>query len=377
MKARTIRFALMVAVLLGSGVLAWSGSWADAAQESAREQPPPQRELDEQARPRQDKGDKQDEQDADCPECRETTEAETRQPFTLGNRTWRTLEAFIKGGGRCATSAPDAEEFRQVLEELQRFEAAELGLAPGSEAAQAAESLLRPTGSVPVNVYFHVINAGPGLGNGDVPDAWIYEQINVLNRAFAGRSHSSAKPTPFRFVLAGVTRTTNVGWFEMAPGTLAEERAKRALRVGGANALNIYTAGIGDNLLGWATLPQSYSADPKDDGVVLHYASLPGGSITPYNLGDTAVHEVGHWLGLLHTFQGGCSSPNDHVDDTPAERSPNYTCPRSRNTCTGSSFPGNDPIHNFMDYGPDYCIYQFTEKQAQRMDSMARRYRRL
>ena len=222
------------------------------------------------------------------------------------------------------------------------------------------------TASHVIPVWFHRIHAADGSG-GVVTSQQISDQMNVLNAAYAGSS--------FSFTLAGVTDSNNSYWYAAGPSTQAERNMKRTLRQGGSNTLNIYTNNVGSGLLGWATFPSSYGSQPRMDGVVLLYGSLPGGSAAPYNLGDTATHEVGHWMGLYHTFQGGCTTSNDFVADTPAERSPAYGCPAGRNSCTGVRFPGLDPIENFMDYSDDACMMEFSAGQWARMNAQWTAYR--
>ncbi len=217
-----------------------------------------------------------------------------------------------------------------------------------------------------INVYFHVINNGTSVSNGDITTQMITDQINVLNAAFSNWGWS--------FNLVSTTRTTNATWYNGCYGS-SESAMKNALRQGTADDLNIYTCNPSGGILGYATFPSSYTNSPKLDGVVMLYSSLPGGTAAPYNLGDTGTHEVGHWMGLYHTFQGGCNGSGDFVSDTPAERSAAYGCPTGRNTCTGNRYPGNDPITNFMDYTDDSCMFQFSGGQDARMDSQFTTYR--
>jgi hypothetical protein len=180
---------------------------------------------------------------------------------------------------------------------------------------------------------------------GNVSDATIREQIAVLNAGFAS--------TGLSFELENVTRTVNSQWFtRVGPGSEEQAAMKALLRTGGSNILNVYTvgfeAGAGEGLLGYATFPVDFDGAPQDDGVVVLHASLPGGALANFNLGQTLTHEVGHWVGLYHTFQGGCASAGDEVADTPAEALPAQGCPLARDSCPDQ--PGVDPIHNFMDY---------------------------
>ncbi len=228
----------------------------------------------------------------------------------------------------------------------------------GSKRAQA-----RAAGSVNINVYWHVINNGTGLANGDIPQTQIDSSVAVLNAAY--------KNTPFKFTLVSVDRTTNSTWYTCAGGG-CESKMKGALRKGGAGDLNVYSNNMGRGLLGWATFPSSYASNPTMDGVVILYSSVPGGTAAPYNQGDTLTHEAGHWFGLYHTFQGGCAGSGDYVSDTSAEASAAYGCPAGRDTCAGG---GADPITNFMDYTDDACMNTFSAGQADRMDQLTIQYR--
>ena len=255
----------------------------------------------------------------------------------------------------CATENLSDVEQARVENELAAFR------------ADRKSASARANGSVIIPTYFHVINKGTGIANGDIPQTQIDAQMAVLNAAYAN--------TPFQFSLVSVTRTTNSTWYTAGHGTTAESQMKNALRQGTAGTLNIYSSNPGGGLLGWATFPSSYASNPKNDGVVILYSSVPGGTAAPYNLGDTGTHEVGHWLGLYHTFQGGCQkNTGDYVADTAPEKSAAYGCPTGRDTCRGD---GVDPITNFMDYTDDACMDRFSPGQVERMDALTIQYRKI
>ena len=215
--------------------------------------------------------------------------------------------------------------------------------------------------STTIPVWFHVVAASTSPRDGWLSDRQVEEQIAVLNLAFAG--FYDGAETGFRFTLEGVTRTVDAEWF--AQDTFqAEVAMKTALKRGDARTLNLYSTSGGD-YLGWAYYPSIVAQRQYQvlDGVVVHFDSVPGGKFKPYNLGFTAVHEAGHWLGLAHTFEGGCFGKGDEVADTPAEATPTSGCPVDKDTCTA---PGLDPVHNFMDYSYDACYEEFTPGQGTR-----------
>ncbi len=246
-------------------------------------------------------------------------------------------------------------------------------LTPGQQihAEGGIASVLQRKGNVPggtINVYWHVINNGVGILNGDIPQTQIDAQIAVLNAAYA--------PGGWTFNLVSTSRTTNADWYAAGFGSPEEIEFKNALRQGSGDDLNIYSSNNFSALAGWATFPVRYKFEPEMDGVVILYSTVPGGTAAPLNEGDVTTHEVGHWMGLFHTFQDGCvrgQNQGDKVEDTPAEAGPAFGCPLNIDTCP--DLPGLDPIENYMDFTADSCMVQFTAGQYERMDAQFMKYR--
>jgi hypothetical protein len=223
----------------------------------------------------------------------------------------------------------------------------------------------KKTTKIPVS--FHVIRSGTAESQGNLPQAKIDAQIAQMNKAYAGNESGPGVKTGFKFVLKNVTRTTNSTWYNGAdPQSQIERQMKTALHEGDYGTLNIYTTNLTDTtggILGYAYYPEDQVG--VLDGLVMERRTVPGGGLPPYDGGDTATHEIGHWLGLAHTFENGCNPPGDRVEDTPYESDPDFDC--GATTPDSCAQPGKDPVHNYMDYGDDDCLDQFTAGQKQRM----------
>jgi hypothetical protein len=245
----------------------------------------------------------------------------------------------------------------------------------GSPAARAALAARDATaGPITVDTVFHIVSKADNKDSitNDMPSA----QIDALNEAY--------KPYDISFNLINVTWNTNDAW---AVGNKPDDDdMKKTLRQGSYRTLNLYfQTDLVGGVLGRCTLPSAVAngkSDPTvyyNDGCNINAATMPKGSLNGYNAGKTAVHETGHWMGLLHTFEGySCDGPGDYIDDTPVESTATDGCPTSpaKRSCPDKQKDGeSDPIHNYMDYSVDSCYEGFTALQVERMRSMWGLYR--
>jgi Pregnancy-associated plasma protein-A len=227
-----------------------------------------------------------------------------------------------------------------------------------------ARSLFNPEAvkAYQIPIAFHVIAAGK---KDRITLSQIQALVNNMNIAFAG--------TPFSFFLYRADLINKKAWHDdCGPGTKNEKAMKKRLAIDPAHVVNIYSCsprlkGLPPGLivLGIATFPDQYPENSTSHGIALHPSVLPGGSNPDYGTyGLVGIHEMGHYLGLFHTFQGGCSD-GDLVADTPAQAAAHFACLIGVDTCAGA--PGADDTQNFMNYSNDQCMNHFTPLQVERM----------
>ena len=268
----------------------------------------------------------------------------------------------------CGVSARThaSEHFNATIAALHRHHA-DAPRTPTQLAQRAVVAIKVPT-------YFHIVTKASNAGS--ITPAMASAQLAAMNARY--------NPYGISFKLLGTTTTVNDVW---AVGATPQDDAamKAALRKGTYGALNIYfQTDLAGGVLGTCTLPSNIGpGNPPQsvyvsDGCNVQANTMPGGNVYAFNTGMTAVHETGHWLGLLHTFEGySCSGDGDFIADTRAESVSTDGCPTSpaKNSCPGISVAGTDPIHNYMDYSDDACYQGFTPLQVKRMQNLWGQYR--
>lgn len=227
------------------------------------------------------------------------------------------------------------------------------------QASFGAESAFSSPVEIPVA--FHIIRADNGT-TGNVTNAQVTSQIATLNQFFGHLN--------INFILNSINRHNSTDYHYHDIDT-EELSLKSTYNTGTSHKLNVYVVDIANGVGGYATFPNQYDENSYIHGVVLHY-TLFSGSPYPNNLGRVLIHEVGHYLGLYHTFQGG-RSDHDQCADTPAYLMNTGKPPANTDTCI--SKPGYDPVHNHMNYTLDEWRYEFTHDQNERMVALTSLYK--
>ena len=243
-----------------------------------------------------------------------------------------------------------------------------------------------------IPIIFHIVATNPNV----VTDAQIMAQLDVLNKDFSGTNADAgsipayfkpllgksgiqfclAQRTPDGEITTGIDRfrTTKKAFYNF------NDSVKHAALGGvdiwdGNKYFNVWVCVLANSLLGYATFPND--GKPAEQGVVIDYHSLPGGSYANYNEGKTLTHETGHYFNLYHIWgdDGGDCTGTDFVDDTPNQGNSTSDCPSGIKTdnCTPN---GNGILYeDFMDYSFDPCLLLFTPLQDARMESALLTYR--
>jgi hypothetical protein len=229
-------------------------------------------------------------------------------------------------------------------------------------------------GKIEIPVVFNVLYRTTAE---NISAAQIQSQIDVLNKDFnalnsdyntANNPYSSVRANVgITFVLDQVVRkaTTKTSW-----GT---NDAMKKTSSGGLAAispttkLNFWVCTIGGGILGYAQFPGGASST---DGVVCDgkYVGNTGTATSPFNLGRTATHEIGHWMNLRHIW-GDATCGSDLVTDTPTHNAANSGVPAvgHRSTCSGTPL---EMYMNYMDYTDDRGMYMFSTGQKSRMSAI-------
>ncbi len=282
---------------------------------------------------------------------------------------------------------------------IQEFEARFESIVNRVKSARTSEE-----GVFTIPIIVHVIHDGESIGTGDnISAALVEAQINQLNydfRKISGTSGYNEDPvgadTFIEFAPALVDENGNLlsepginrinrndmGWnappYDGIGSSYIDDVIKADSYWNPDSYFNFWVMDLSGGLLGYAQFPSSSGLDglntngglAETDGVVVLTSSvggddLPNPSGGSFDLGRTATHEVGHWLGLRHIWGDGGCGVDDFCEDTPESDASNGGCPTGHESC-GTV----DMIENYMDYTDDACMNIFTLDQKARMDAV-------
>ncbi len=281
---------------------------------------------------------------------------------------------------RCGTM----EVHHRLLEAHPEFRVRLMDLQAQTQLFTSTVALAR-LGVTKIPVVVHVVY---NLPPENISMSQIKSQIAVLNRDYEAKNADLTKiPTPWKGLAADVRikfhlakrdpkgkATNGVTRTKTSRASFSADDSVKAAATGGVASwpadryLNIWVCSLAGGLLGYAQFP---GGPLKTDGVVILNTGFGtnGTAASPFNLGRTSTHEIGHWLNLHHIWADtlDCSG-SDYVDDTPNQAGPNYKKPHFPHV-TCSNGPNGDMFMNYMDYVDDDSMVMFTTQQAARMQA--------
>jgi PKD repeat protein len=256
------------------------------------------------------------------------------------------------------------------------------------KASRLASEVQRGGGPRIIPVVFHVVHMG---GAENISKAQIEDQIRILNEDFS-RTNADTVNTRDIFKLVASIPDVEFRLAKLDPQGNCTEGINRIFSPLSENAddavkavsywnsskyYNVWVVNSIDNdgdpgtILGYAQFPGFGAA--ATDGVVVRADRVGSiGFAIQGDAGRTLTHETGHWLGLYHTFQGGCAGGffGEPIDDTPPVSEANYSCSFNLNSCTNDNPDLPDQIENYMDYANGSCMNMFTLGQKDAMDAV-------